>query len=220
MRTLFLASLCALITLSCEKNESNTPPADPGLPLSSDYFPLTIGSFWIYQNVDIDLLGTEFVRAETDSIVISRDTLINDKTYLVFEGTNYPFKGGKWGIIDILRDSAGYIVNPKGDVKFSFINFRDTLHVKQEIIQEEVLYTLTYMMQHEEIPLSVPAGVFEVKNFKGTVVSEKEIDGIPNPRYLNTLYADGVGNVLRTYFFYSTPNISEKRLLSYHISGS
>ena len=219
MRTFFLLSLCFLFIAACEKTNPHNPDDDPDQLVSSDYFPLSTGSFWIYQNVDIDPLGVEKTRAETDSVIITGDTLINGKLYSVFEGTNYPFNGRNWGIIDILRDSAGYIVNHAGEVKFSFTNFSDTLYVRREIFREELLYTLTYMMQHEDLPITVPAGEFEVKNFIGTVLSEKEIEGIPNPRYLNNYYAEGVGNVLRTYLFFNSPKIIEKRLLRYHIPG-
>jgi hypothetical protein len=217
MRELFLFGLMALFTLSCERTDPNPGIDDPDLSSTAGYFPHTIGSFWIYQHVDIDPMGTEKVRAETDSVIISKDTLINGKLYYVFEGSNYPFNGGKWGIIDILRDSLGYVVNQHGEVKLSYSNFTDTLHVKTEIHQDEILYTLSYRMEKQNLRYRVPAGDFDVINFKGTVVSEREMGGIPNPRYLNTLYAEGVGNVLKTYFYFSSPNISEKRLLRYTI---
>ena len=217
MRELFLFGLMALFTLSCEKNDPITGIDDPDLPSTPGYFPHTLGSFWVYQHVVIDPTGTEIVRAETDSVIISRDTLINGKLYYVFEGSNYPFNGGKWGIIDILRDSMGYVVNQHGEVKLSNSNFTDTLHVKTEIIRDEILYIASYRMEKQSLKYSVPAGDFDVINFKGTVNSEKEVEGIPNPRYLNTLYAEGVGNVLKTYFYFSSPDIFEKRLLRYTI---
>ena len=62
------------------------------------------------------------------------------------------------------------------------------------------------------------AGLFEVLNFKGTALSYRDLSGIENPRYLNNLYAKGVGKVLQTYFFFHSPVISEKRLIKYHIN--
>jgi hypothetical protein len=90
-------------------------------------------------------------------------------------GTNYPFNSGRAGILDILRDSAGYIVNS--------------------------------------------TGVFNVLNYKGTVVTTRDLPGISNPRYINNLYASEVGKVLETYFFLNSPRVSEKRLVRYHIQG-
>jgi hypothetical protein len=72
-------------------------------------------------------------------------------------------------------------------------------------------------MDHLDQAFSVPAGTFEVLNFKGTAFSYKDLSGIDNPRYLNNLYAKGVGKVLQTYFYFNSPVISEKRLIRYHV---
>ena len=120
MRKLFLPGLIAFVIVSCENTPSNPGIDDPVLPPDAGYFPLTIGSSWVYQHVNIDQLGQETFRDETDSVVVSKDTLINGKLYYVFEGNNYPFNGGNWGIVDILRDSMGYIVNQHGEIKLAF----------------------------------------------------------------------------------------------------
>jgi len=217
MRALFLITLTTLFFLSCEKTDPNSGVDDPDQEDILDYFPLSIGSTWVYQNVDIDSDGQERIRAETDSILISRDTLINDMLYYVFEGRSYPFNGGDWGVIDILRDSSGYIVNTFGEVEFSLRNFSDTLHLERQMHGDEILFTLSYRMENENESVSVPAGVFNVLDFKGTVTSEKEMEGIPNPRYIHNLYAIGAGKVLKTYFYFSSSGHSEKRLLRYTI---
>jgi len=217
MRKLFLLGLMAFFFVSCENTDLNPGIDEPVLPADPGYFPLTIGSSWVYQHVIIDTLGHETLRDVSDSVVVSKDTLINGKLYYVFEGSNYPINGGNWGIVDILRDSMGYIVNQHGEVKLSFENFTDTLHVKKEMHQDQLLYTLTYKMEREDVQFGVPAGSFQVINFKGTLISAMENEAIPNPRYLNNLYADGVGNVLKTYLYLSSPNIIEKRLLRYTI---
>lgn len=217
MRKLFLFTLLVFVIVSCEKTLPDGGVENPTPAEGSDYFPLIVGSYWVYEHIDIDPLGQETVRAQSDSVTITRDTLINGSLYYVLEGSNYPFNGGKWGVIDILRDSVGYIVSSHGEVKLSSSNFTDTLTVKKEMHAGEVLYTLSYRMEKEDLPCQVPAGTFNVINYKGTVVSYQDREDIPNPRYLNTLYAEGVGNVLRTYFYFSSPNISEKRLLRYYI---
>ena len=217
MRKLFLLGMITLLIASCENSPSNPGIDDPVLPPDAGYFPLTIGSSWVYQHLTIDPDGIEKLREETDSIVISKDTLIHDRLYYVFEGTNYPFNGGDWGIVDILRDSMGYIVNQHGDIKLAFENFTDTLHVKKEIHQDQLLYTLSFKMELEDFQIGVPAGSFQVINYKGTLISALENEAVPNPRYLNNYYASGVGNVLKTYYYLSSPNAIEKRLVRYHI---
>ena len=167
----------------------------------------------------IDSLNNEILSDRIDSIVVERDTLINGHQYFVLEGINYPFNAGNWGTIDMLRDSAGYIVTPEGNIRFAINNFTDILAEKTEVIQEDTLYSLTYKMETVDYSLTVPAGSFEVLNFKGTVFSYKDLSGIDNPRYLNNFYAKGVGKVLQTYFYLSSPKISEKRLIRYHLKN-
>ena len=219
MRNLFLLTLTLGLLVSCEK-ETDPVLTDKDSPISrTGYLPLEIGNYWIYQHVHIDSLNNEILSDRIDSTVVERDTLINGHQYFVLEGINYPFNGGQWGIIDILRDSLGYIVTPEGDIRFATDNFSDTLASKIEVIQEDTLYSLTYMMETVDYSLTVPAGSFEVLNFKGTAISYQDLSEIENPRYLNNFYALGVGKVLKTYFYFHSPVISEKRLIRYHINN-
>lgn len=214
MRKLFYLGLMITLFASCEKDDLNSTndPAE-----KTNYLPLDVGNYWIYKHFDIDSLGNETEINKTDSIVIRRDTIINNNQYFILEGTNYPFNGGHWGIIDILRDSSGYLVNEKGQIKFSKDNFTDILASKIEVFENDTLYTLTYQMEKMTNPVTVPAGEFEVLNFKGTVLTHQQFKGTKNPRFLNNLYSNNVGKILQTYFFLSSPNFSEKRLVRYNI---
>ena len=214
MRKLFFLGLMIVFFVSCEKNNSDS---NNNTLEKSDYFPLKTGNYWIYKHYDIDSTGNETERDRTDSMIISRDTIINNYKYYILEGTNYPFNGGEWGIIDILRDSGSYVVNVEGMIKFSSDNFTDTLVSKSEVFNNDTLYTLTYKMEKLTNSASVPAGEFEVLNFKGTVTTPFEISGIKNPRYLNNLYSNRVGKILETYFYIQSSVISEKRLERYNI---
>lgn len=218
MRFSIYLGLVVVVTLfaSCEKENSN-PPIDP--VVEANYFPLEIGNYWIYDHYDIDSLGNETKRNRTDSVILSRDTIINGNQYFVLEGTNYPYDGGRWGIVDVLRDSSGYIVSANGKIKFSVDNFTDTLASKFEISGQDTLFVLTYQMEEITNQVVVPAGEFEALNYKGTVITTNPNQGVKNPRYLNNYFADNVGKVLQTYFFLSSPIISEKRLVRYKIKN-
>ena len=153
---------------SCNKEHSN-PKLDP--VDKTNYFPLEIGNYWIYEHYDIDSSGIETERNRTDNVILSRDTIINGNQYFILEGTNYPFDDGNWGIVDILRDSSGYLVNEKGQIEFSADNFADTLNSKPGVFNNDTLYTLTYQMEKVSDPVTVPAGEFEVLNFKGPLTT-------------------------------------------------
>jgi hypothetical protein len=213
MRKLFFLGLILTLLASCDKDDSNSiiDPVE-----TKDYFPLKIGNYWIYKHYDIDSIGNVTERNRTDSVIISRDSIINSNQYFILEGTNYPFNS-KWGIVDILRDSSGYLVNEKGKIKFSVDNFTDTLVSKVELHEGDTIYSLTFRMEKLTNPITVPAGEFEVLNFKGTVKTPLQIPGTKNPRYMNNLFAENVGKVLETYFYLGGPLISEKRLVRYKV---
>lgn len=219
MRNLFLLALILGLLVSCEK-EADSTFIDDDSPISrTGYLPLEIGNYWIYQHVNIDASNNETPGNYIDSMVVERDTFIRENQYFVIEGTNHPFNGGQWGIIDILRDSLGYIVTHEGNIRFATDNFSDTLARKTEVINGDTMYILSYQMDQWGHSVSVPVGTFDVLNFKGTVFSYKDLSGIDNPRYLNNFYAKGVGKVLQTYFYLSSPKISEKRLIRYHLKN-
>jgi len=122
-----------------------------------------------------------------------------------------------WGIVDLLRDSSGYIVNAQGIIKFSKDNFSSILASKTEVIEGDTLYTLSYRMEDPDSVLTVPAGSFGVLKYKGTLKTAMNLPGIPNPRYLNTFYADNVGRIIDTYFYLNTSTVSERRLIRYKV---
>jgi hypothetical protein len=107
---LWFVSIAALF--SC-KNE-NQPPTPPA-PETLKHVPLTLGSFWVYEHFAVDTAnGINASTGVKDSIVIHSDTIINGKNYVVRKGIA-PFQGvNTWGLIDIVRDSSGYLVNDKG----------------------------------------------------------------------------------------------------------
>ncbi|NOU47077.1 MAG: hypothetical protein HOO86_08450 [Bacteroidales bacterium] len=207
MRKLFVLSLVISFLISC-RNENET------IVSKDSYYPLAIGNYWIYQSVEIDSAGNETIRPKIDSVTISHDTTINNKQYFILEGTNNPMTPN-WGIIAIFRDSSGYLVNNQGEILFTENNFTDTLYYKVERNNQDTLYSITYKMEASTNPVTVPAGIFNVLNFKGTVFTPREIPGVDNPRYLNTYYAKKVGKILQSYFYLSSPIIIEKRLIRY-----
>ncbi len=213
-----LVLIIAIATIiSCEKEEVDEIPII--IPESIRYTALEVGNYWVYKHYFIDTSGVETESSIVDSVVISRDTIINDNKFFIVEGTNYPYSFGAWGIIDILRDSSGYLVNNTGNIKFALDNFQDTLVNMAGMELEDTIYTLSYIMEEPGSPVTVPAGTFNVINYKGTVKYNDVMPGIINPRYLNTYYAENIGKVLDTYYFYDSPFICEKRLVRYNING-
>ncbi len=213
MRKLFVLGLTIALFASCQKSP------DPELSSMFSYTPMEIGNYWVYAHYQIDSAGIELPTSHTDSIIISGDTLINGSRYFIFQGTNYPWNGGKWQIVSIMKDSSGYLVDINGIIRFASDNFTDILASKVEVYNGDTLFTLSYQMEAAVGEVTVPAGTFEALNYKGTVTMPMDRPGIKNPRYINTFYAKGTGKILETYFFLNDSRINEKRLVRYGLAG-
>ena len=69
-------------------------------------------------------------------------------------------------------------------------------------------------MEQTNEKIIVPAGEFKVINSKCTIYSRYQK---PKTRYLDSYYADKVGKVKYSYFYMSTPEKYEVRLIRYHV---
>jgi hypothetical protein len=215
MRKLFyLLGFIILLFATCKKDELNKID-EPNA--QTNYFPLEIGNYWVYKHFQIDTNGVETELEMTDSIVVSRDTSINNKNYFILEGVDFPNSSQNWGIVSILRDSSGYLVSENGAILFSDNNFTDTLISRTQFVEGDTFYVLSYKMERVFNPVSVPAGIFNVLNFKGSFYMPNPEPGVEKTRYINTYYANNVGKILQTYFYASNPSYMEKRLVNYHV---
>lgn len=210
MRNLFFISLLVGILVSCSKDKDETPEVP-----APNYFPLKTGNYWVYQQFSVDSNKVEKEIMYTDSTVVDGDTIINSKKYhrvLYFKMiTEYSC----WKDTLNLRDSSGYIVTSEGSKHLSWINFTDTLRQKLEVIYSGPLYFLSFKMEEVTDTVTVPAGKFKVINCKGTLQSF--VKDVPEFRYENNLYADGIGPVVTSYHYFSEAKVYESRLTRYNV---
>ena len=211
MRNVLIFGIISIFLVSsCEKDEEV-------INESVDYTPLSIGDYWVYENYSTDTFGIETILPQIDSVIIDRDTIIRGETYYVFEGTNYP-NNQHWGILNIVRDSADCLVNLDGIILFSLNNFSDVLYEDIRIFDTDTLYTYQYQMETITGSVVVPTGTYnDVLNYKGTFNINNPMNGVTNPRYSNNYYAPDIGMIMETCFYFSTPTIYGRRLISYNI---
>lgn len=210
-----------VLLFACQKEDNTIQERTFPNFFSLKYMPLNVGNYWVYEHFFIDSMGNEKTENKFDSVVITRDSLIGDKKYYVLEGTNYPYMlSEEWGIVEILRDSLGYLVNQNGSIQLSQSNFTDTLATKYEVWQNDTMYSITAQMEIPDYPITVPAGTFEVINFKGTLYNYLYDTPKKDLRYINTYYAKNVGKIVHTWYYLSAPGNSyfEKRLVRYQIN--
>lgn len=211
MKKTFFLGLLVLLFFACREED----PINPIIPeISSKYFPLTIGSYWVYNTYNVTSAENEVELARVDSVYISRDTIIRGNRYLIFEGTLHPSPYPNPGIIEMVRDSSGYFVNSNGRILFTEKNFTDILYSDVYLMGEDTIYTSSYKMERETAPKTVPAGTFNVLNFKGEITLYATSPQMSVNS--NTLYAENVGKIVETTV-YTSGRIIESRLVRYHI---
>lgn len=207
-RKLALMISAILLIYSCEKNDYSNENK------KLEYFPMAVGNYWIYEEYQIEKDLTETKSSTFDSLSISKDTIINGNHYFKVECT--------YKIIPILRpnyyrDSSGYLVDLEGRIHFAQNNFTDTLYRRTEGNSDNPYCTITVKMEHVNNKITVPAGSFDVLNFKTTVIINPDYQNEWNPRYFDNYYSKNVGIITDSYSYLSQNFTVEKRLIRYKI---
>ena len=156
MKRLFLLSMTIGLVLACKK-ETTTPnsPSSPAEPNSSKATVMfNPGSYWIYELYLIDSNNVHTALGQFDTIRALGDTVIHGDLFTVFQ--RHLGNSGSTQHMEYLRDSSGYIVNHGGVIKYSYVNFTDTLGTAQT--GEMSGYAI--MVDKRNQSLSVPAGNF------------------------------------------------------------
>jgi hypothetical protein len=212
----FVLIVGALVCLfSCEKVTKQEETKDP----VSEYLPISVGNYWVYQIYAIDSSGNEYQTNTFDSTIISNDTLINGKKYFRFD--YFEYNTINTYPIDTIycRDSLKYLINSKGQLLFSEDNFTDTLYRKTFLFNNDTLYTMTCKMEKIDQEFSVPVGIFNnLLNSKGTVISNPKYTTIKNPRYTNKYYAKEIGVIFQSQILIMGGGFREKKLVRYNIN--
>lgn len=202
----FMLLIC--FSASCKKEKDEIPSTSPASSsVSTTFFPLTTGSYWVYERFQMDTNGVETLVA-IDSSYISGDTIINGATFSVFVGTYIDPNG-----IYCRRDSSGYIIDQYGTIHFSSTNFIDTLRTGNT----PGYYNSFYKMVPASM-ISTPAGALAAIDYLGTIniVYPGYLWG--NTRYTHCYYSDSIGLIRETRFFLMNPNYDGRRLVRYNIN--
>ncbi len=207
---LFLSALAMLVfSCNCNDDDAATNPTP-----ATEYLPLNIGNYWVYQWYIIDTLGNETIYGNTlDSIYISGDTVINGNTYAVMEGRQF-----NSDILYFYRDSSGYLVSANSSVPlFTTTSSSERLGIDTLFVGTAPLVMNDANMQPPSPSVTVPAGTFNDCLSTVTYMTSFEADYPHGIRTFPYQYAKGVGRVLHRIAFYSTPNYYESRLVRYHV---
>ena len=147
------------ICQSCKK-ESCSKTEDV---VYANYSNLKVGNQWIYKHFDNDGMGNVTELNIYDTTTVEKDTIINQNKYFQLNHTYYELLENK---IEYLRDSLHYIVNSKGQIKFSSQDFTNVLNKSYYKIGADTFFKLTEKMEDRNKIITVPAGTFTTSSLR------------------------------------------------------
>lgn len=199
---------------SCNDDDDNrTNPLEE----TKLYLPMHEGNYWVYDEYSVTPDGTETLRGQTTLSIKEEKILSRGKTFFRFQE-----KRGEMLINEYFRaDSSGYLIDQAGKIYFSNINFTDTLHIYNDP-GDSHLFSTKYKMKRSNIPISVPAGIFDnALDFCGDVtIYEQRSPWFEKGQELKKYYVKNVGVVFYDTYYVMSPNKIEYRLAKYHINGT
>ena len=197
-----------IILFSCSKDAAIPEGKDFGGTVTpvGPFVPLTVGSFWIYDYFLQDTNGVE-TYLDRDTMSIINDTILNGKTYAVFDGS-YEYKCNNY--TSFRRDSLGYLIDTTGWIYFSSTNFTDTL----ENLSDSTRFFF-YKMTHKDSIVSVPAGVFQTFDYER--ILHYYLDIRPT-QHCHNFYSNGVGIIKTQWKYYIAYSYNVAKPVNYYIA--
>jgi hypothetical protein len=203
-----LIFIIAIVLISCKKQK----PDIPSFYTVADFQPMSVGSYWIYRQYNVDTNNVRTPLERMDSLVVENDTLINGNTFAKF--VNYPLNYNVPPTINAFRDSSGYLINSWGFIVFGISNSMDTLYAHENNF--EFVYT---KMTGIDSLITVEVGTFVTRTL-GEYYFFKLGNGelVPiNPQTFHS-YAPHVGQIATTRLNFTMQSYAiERRLVRYHI---
>ncbi|MFA5835304.1 MAG: hypothetical protein WDA22_17625 [Bacteroidota bacterium] len=207
MKQMMIIFAISLILISC-KNEDLITNQTTLNETVTDYYPMSIGSYWVYKVYEAD---TSLVFSDAgllDSIVVTKDSLVNGYSYKVFKSSIFG--------VSLYRDSSEMIVNNDGE-KLLSLNKKLTFIENRYVLPNDTMYYLTSVLSKTDSTFSVLAGTFNSKYIIGTIKYMEENPPYMKQRNYKTAYAKNVGLVYKRLFYLFGPNYLEYKLLRYQI---
>jgi len=207
-RIMLILVLPLIIFQACKKEDSegNQLPQESVL----DYMPLTVGNYWIYQNYNCDSGEINCTQSTIDTNIVTKDTLIEGKTYFKIEG-----KRLFWDEPRFYRDSGDYIVDSYGKIIFTIKESDDTYnHIDVVNNGDTAFYWYNYLIENQ-INITVDAGTFECLDFR--LAFFRHSDDFQIEHNTHNLFSKDVGPVKETAMFASNLDVPKRELVGYFI---
>ncbi len=220
MKNFFLLFI-VLTVISCSKNQDTNPSA-----VLSDYSPMKIGNYWVYQIFKQDNAGVFQPTNQFDSTYIVSDTVVSGNQYFKFISTyGSSVDNIEKNEVTFLRDSSECLLSGFNSRKiFSATDFTNELSKLTVTISNsprDTIYTVVIKMENNTSAIT-PLGAFN------TLTANQTQDLYPSFRgnagrfrhYNTKFYGKNIGVIkeeLCNYAFQPIPT-EEKRLIRYLVN--
>ncbi|HEX8517333.1 MAG TPA: hypothetical protein VF868_14145 [Bacteroidia bacterium] len=216
MRRLIVFSILLAFTITaCRKKEGENVVQGSSQIAYSNYGKLAVGNYWIYQRFRIDNLGVSSPLNIYDSCYISKDTIINGKTYFEM------YRPDTYGsFYSYLRDSSSCILNSFGKIVFSPTDFSTIFSSGYVTATEaDTMAKGIFKMNNKDSLINTPAGAFLTTNFQGVYYMYPAWNHYYTIRSTNTCYSENIGIVVETLKpLFDRGFSEERRLIRYHVN--
>lgn len=209
-RLIVFALIGSIALISCKKEN---PVEEPTVPKETvlDYFPLTIGNYWVYESFHCDSNEITCESNSIDTNWVTKDTLINGNTFYKIEGRRVFWKDPVF-----FRDSGDYIVDEKGKVVFTHLNTQDVFNYETVLNPaNDTIFYWYFKLKNKFEDVSVQAGEFECLNFQGSLF--RIYDDFETEHFLRNNYSKNVGLVEQKSLFATSLHVVKRELVGYHI---
>lgn len=217
-KTLPVVALMALCLFSCRRSKKDTTET-PAPLIYQNYVSLKEGNYWIYERYQLDTGGMTTPTGIYDSLYVGKDTSIRGNIYHRYMWT---YESNTAYEPQYLRDSLHYVVDHKGEIIFSSLDFTnefERFHYIQPLIAPDTIALVKHHMGDKDFIMATPAGVFKTSAFRKDYHMFPPLDKYGKVRSFVYRYAENVGLVseILPWFVYH-PLMVERRLVRYHIA--
>jgi len=205
--------MMALFIASCKKEGSNPVESIGTQEKVTDYYPLEVGNYWIYEYYTSDSTLNFIDQHLIDSVYVEKDSIYNGNVYAVVWRSAY------WNFsMSLMRDSSDYLINNAGQKIFT-INQDNNNLVDRYLPYPDSIFHDTWKMKNSDSICNVPAGQYQAKYLVGTLTSLVPKSPSMTKRNFYYAYVKGIGLVYERLGYLSGPDYLEERLIRYHVNG-
>ena len=170
------------------------------------------GSYWIYQQYQVDLYGVTIPTQVFDSCYVGADTLISNVKYHSILSTNYAAYANIF-----YRDSMGYLINQDGEQIYS-PSFNGIINAKFITSGQDTISKLSTQMFNKDRLVVVPAGIFKASEYRKTFDMYQGFDGLYKTRSIGIFINEDIGIIQHQLPFYLDDRyVKEMRLVRYSV---